>query len=77
MLPVTKEETDFVKGYVEAVWKEKVTFAQKMHVESILGHLHAVWDVHYDKGRLWVITNPTKGYGQDMWPSMDLRRHQA
>ena len=30
--------------------------------ETILGHRHDVWDVHTNRDRWWVITNPTNLY---------------
>jgi hypothetical protein len=36
-----------------------------------MGRDHAVWDVHTDKSRWWVITNPTNLYSQTLMPSLD------
>jgi hypothetical protein len=33
---------------------------------------HDIWDVHTDRGRWWVITNPTNLYSQVQFPNMDL-----
>lgn len=73
MLTATQDEIDKIKAYVESHdLKLKVTFAQKMHVENILGHLHEVWDIHCKRKRFWLITNPTFIYDQTMFPNMDL-----
>lgn len=73
MLTATQDEIDKIKAYVESHdSKLKVTFAQKMHVENILGHLHEVWDIHCKRKRFWLITNPTFIYDQTMFPNMDL-----
>ena len=49
-----------------------VEFVQKVYVENVLSHQHAVWDVHTNVDRWWVITNPTNLYAQEQFPNMDL-----
>jgi hypothetical protein len=49
-----------------------VEFLQKVYVENVLSHQHAVWDVHTNVDRWWVITNPTNLYSQEQFPNMDL-----
>jgi hypothetical protein len=39
--------------------------------DLIFGRRHEVWDVHTDKARWWVITQPTNLYSQAAFPSMD------
>jgi hypothetical protein len=51
---------------------ETVTLAQKLHTERLGSVIHDVWDVHTDKARWWVITNPTNLYTQEQFPNMDL-----
>jgi hypothetical protein len=73
MLPTTQEETDAVREYFE--WQApdlKITFMQKVYSEAVLSHRHDVWDIHTNKDRWWVITNPTNLYSQDQFPNMDL-----
>ncbi len=36
-----------------------------------MGRDHDVWDVHTDKDRWWVVTNPTNLYSQTLMPSLD------
>jgi hypothetical protein len=72
MLAATEEETGRVTEYMASqAPDEDVTFLQKMYSESILGHIHDVWDVHTNKERWWVITNPTNLYSQTQFPNMD------
>lgn len=72
MLPATEEETHRVLNYVASqAHDEEVTFLQKVYSESVLSHIHDVWDVHTDKERWWVITNPTNLYSQTQFPNMD------
>jgi hypothetical protein len=73
MLSATQDEIDQVTTYFE--WQApnlKLEFIQKVYSESILGHHHDVWDVHTDKDRWWVITNPSNLYSQEQFPNMDL-----
>lgn len=73
MLSATQQEIDDVTGYFE--WQTpdlKVEFIQKVFVENVLGHRHEVWDIHTNKDRWWVITNPTNLYSQEQFPNMDL-----
>jgi len=73
MLAATQEELEEVTSYFE--WQApdlKVEFIQKVYTENILGHRHDVWDVHTDKDRWWVITNPSNLYSQEQFPNMDL-----
>lgn len=48
-----------------------VTFIQKVYEENIINHIHAVWDVHTNKDRWWVMTNPMNLYSQEQFPNMD------
>ena len=50
---------------------ETVTHAEKLTSERGGGTDHAVWDVHTDKGRWWVITGWTNLYSQEDFKSMD------
>jgi hypothetical protein len=73
MLPFTPEERQLVVDYMGSQAPElTVEFLQKVYVENVLSHQHAVWDVHTDVDRWWVITNPTNLYSQAQFPNMDL-----
>lgn len=72
MLTATDEETEAVVAYME--WQApdlQIEFVQKVYSENVLDHRHDVWDVHTDKDRWWVITNPTNLYSQEQFPNMD------
>jgi hypothetical protein len=45
---------------------------QKVYSESVLTARHDVWDIHTNKDRWWVITNPTNLYSQEQFPNLDL-----
>lgn len=65
------ERTDVV-GYLRLeAPDETVEHAEKVASEVVLGDRHDVWDVHTDKSRWWVVTNPTNLYSQDDFKSMD------
>jgi hypothetical protein len=73
MLPATPQETDQVREYFE--WQApdlEITFMQKAYSEAVLSTRHDVWDIHTNKDRWWVITNPTNLYSQVQFPNMDL-----
>jgi hypothetical protein len=72
MLSATEREVDHVQSYMESQAPDlTVEFLQKVYVENVGSVLHAVWDVHTNKDRWWVITNPTNLYSQDQFPNMD------
>jgi hypothetical protein len=73
MLPSTSEEKQAVIDYMNSEAPDlTVEFLQKVYVENVLSHQHAVWDVHTNVDRWWVITNPTNLYSQEQFPNMDL-----
>ncbi len=73
MFRCTEGEAGSVRDYVEwqARGEEKVLHAEKVARERVMGRDHDVWDVHTDKGRWWVVTNPTNLYSQTLMPSLD------
>jgi hypothetical protein len=73
MLNATDEEREDVINYFK--WQAPnlaITFLQKVYSESVLGHVHDVWDIHTNKDRWWVITNPSNLYSQEQFPNLDL-----
>lgn len=61
-----------ISDYVE--WQahgEKVQHAEKIKTEHVFDRSYDCWDVHTDKERYWVITNPTNLYSQELFPSLD------
>lgn len=73
MLPATQEETNAVTDYFLGQAPDlEITFLQKVYSEAVIGHRHDVWDIHTNKDRWWVITNPTNLYSQEQFPNMDL-----
>jgi hypothetical protein len=73
MLPSTPEEKQAIIDYMNRQAPDlKVEFLQKVYSENVLSHQHAVWDVHTNVDRWWVITNPANLYSQEQFPNMDL-----
>ena len=48
-----------IANYVEVQAREKVLHAERIKTEHVMGRDHECWDVHTDKNRWWVITDPT------------------
>jgi hypothetical protein len=73
VLPATEQEKDSIVAYMADEAPDlTVVMLQKVYSENVLSATHDVWDVHTDKDRWWVITNPTNLYSQDQFPNMDL-----
>ena len=73
MLKTTQQEREHVMGYMsDQAPDEVMQLAQKVYSEQVHAVQHDIWDVHTDRGRWWVITNPTNLYSQDQFPNMDL-----
>ncbi len=45
--------------------------AERIKTERVFDRSYDCWDVHTDKERYWVITNPTNLYSQQLFPSLD------
>jgi hypothetical protein len=60
MLKATKQERERILRYMSGQAPgEILQFAQKVYSEQLNTVRHDIWDVHTDRGRWWVITNPT------------------
>ncbi len=69
----SEDEARQIREYVEwqAHGEESVLHAEKVASERVFGRDYDVWDVHTDKERWWVVTNPTNLYSQTLMPSLD------
>jgi hypothetical protein len=73
MLNATDDERQAIVDYlVSQARDERVELVQKVYSERLHGITHDIWDVHTDKDRWWVITEPTNFYSQSQFPNMDL-----
>jgi hypothetical protein len=63
---------DKISAYVGGQMRGKrVTHAEKVMTEYVLGRQYDCWDVRTKKTRFWVITSPTNLYSQQLFPSLD------
>jgi hypothetical protein len=61
-----------IRDYVESQARdEKVRHAERITTEFVMGRKLEGWDVRTNKGRWWVITQPTNLYSQKVFPSLD------
>lgn len=69
---VEHDEND-VRSYVESQSPdEKVIYLEKVKTERILEREIDCWNVHTDRIKYWVLTNPTNLYSQDDFQSLDF-----
>lgn len=67
-----EHEVRDIRRYMEIECRdEEITHLEKVASERVLGFKHDIWDVHTDKGRWWVITEPMNLYTQADFQSMD------
>jgi hypothetical protein len=72
--PGNEREADRISEYVElqcAKEAARVTYLEKIRTENVFGTDYDCWNVRTDKGRYWIIANPTSLYSQDLFPSLD------
>lgn len=70
-LPEHEERSirDYVNGQSH---DDQVTLVQKIGSERVFGQLHELYDVHCERSRWWVISDPTNLYSQDDFPEIGL-----
>jgi hypothetical protein len=69
----SQRERQFIVNYMAGVASdETVEHLEKVYTERVMGQDHDIWDVHTDKERWWVITEPANLYAQKQFPSMDV-----
>jgi hypothetical protein len=64
-------ESDIAEYVQTQARDEKVQHVECIKREVVMGDPYDIWDVTTDKGRWWVITNPTNLYSQQHFPSLD------
>jgi hypothetical protein len=69
--PDPEHEQRAVREYVESQAPERVVHLEKVASERVYGKRHDVWDVHTNRRRWWVVTDPTNLYAQKDFPSLD------
>jgi len=63
-----RDITEYVEGQAH---DENVVHCELVKTEFVAAGRYDVWDVHTDKNRWWVLTNPTNLYSQEHFPSLD------
>ena len=73
MLNANNDERQAIVDYVASESPgERIDLLQKVYTERLHDITYDIWDVHTEKERWWVITNPTNLYLQSQFPNMDL-----
>jgi hypothetical protein len=73
MLSANNDERQAIVDYLASqAPDERVDLLQKVYTERLHDMTYDIWDVHTEKQRWWVITNPTNLYLQSQFPNMDL-----
>lgn len=73
MLNANNDERQVIVDYLATqAPDERVDLLQKVYTERLHDITYDIWDVHTEKERWWVITNPTNLYLQSQFPNMDL-----
>ncbi|MEO8185205.1 MAG: hypothetical protein ABI895_40885 [Deltaproteobacteria bacterium] len=65
-------EQDAIVRYVEQEAKETVLHSEKAASQLVGPARHDIWDVHCEKTRWWVVTNPVNLYDQRDFKSRDV-----
>lgn len=73
MADLAEHEARAVRDYVnsQSPADDQATLVQRVHSKRILGRTHEVFDVHCQKTRWWVITDPTNLYLQTDFPESE------
>ncbi len=75
MADLPEHEEREIRQYVESQGRDDddpVVLVQKVGSERILSRVHQLYDVHTQKARWWVITDPTNLYSQEDFPELDI-----
>ena len=74
MPDLPEHEERHVREYVntQSDDDDRATFVQKVGSRRILGRVQGLYDVHSEKTRWWVISNPMNLYEQEDFPDLDM-----
>ncbi|HJQ00386.1 MAG TPA: hypothetical protein VJ851_02195 [Jatrophihabitans sp.] len=72
MVELPEHEERRIRDYVnsQSPADDQAGLVQKVGSHRIMGHVHEMYDVHCDKTRWWVITDPTNLYLQSDFPDV-------
>jgi hypothetical protein len=70
---LSEPDERFIRQYVESQSPadDSVTLVQSVGSQRIPGRRHDLYDVHCEKTRGWVITDPTNLYQQSDFPEVE------
>jgi hypothetical protein len=67
-----EHEARYVRDYVNSQSHgDEAGVVQKVGSRRVMGRVHDMYDVHCERSRWWVITDPTNLYLQDDFPEVD------
>ena len=72
MADLPEHEARSIRDYVNSQSRDDPAgLVQKMGSRRIMGRVHDMYDVHCERSRWWVITDPTNLYFQDDFPDVE------
>lgn len=73
MADLAEHEERAIRDYVnsQSPDNDQAGLVQRVHAQRILGRVHEVFDVHCERTRWWVITEPTNLYLQSHFPEAE------
>lgn len=73
MSDLAEHEERAIREYVnsQSPHDDQAGLVQRVHAQRVLGRVHEVFDVHCQKTRWWVITEPTNLYLQSDFPEAE------
>jgi hypothetical protein len=67
-----EHEARYIRGYVNSQSQDdEAGLVQKVGSRRVMGRVHDMYDVHCERSRWWVITEPTNLYLQDDFPEVE------
>lgn len=73
MNEVSNHEVKRIRDYVnsQSPADDQAVLVQKLGSRRVMGRLHESYDVHCERSRWWVITEPTNLYSQEAFPQAE------
>ena len=67
-----EHEARYIRDYVNSQSRDdEAGLVQKVGARRVMGRVHDMYDVHCERSRWWVITEPTNLYLQDDFPEVE------
>jgi len=72
LIELPEHEARHVRDYVNSQsYDDEAGLVQKVGSRRVMGRVHDMYDVHCERSRWWVITDPTNLYLQDDFPEVE------